>query len=249
MRLPGAKVHETLVSPPSTPAERILPPRSNITVPGRSLRDSAVSAYDTLVWVPARVCAGARHFPAPARFPLSPALTRGDRGRAAGKTRRRFYCCTDAALHRGCPSLSSPGLTIAITFSRATTRASDTVTGRSTDAKVSTTPSSNRFRFHACSLIALHRASDAAEQIMEAASSPAAVDQRTRISGLRWLARNQSRAKRAAARIYGLVPTRGNESVGAVRLRRVASRWQRQAGHTGPLGSSPRDHPLLAGAA
>src|ERR1700694_703735 len=50
--------------------------------------------------------------------------------RPARKTRRRFSCCTDFPLHRGCSSLSSPGSPIAITWSRPITPASDTATGR-----------------------------------------------------------------------------------------------------------------------
>ena len=56
----------------------------------------------------------------------SPSFT----GRPARKTRRRCSCCTDCPLHRGCSSRSSPGLPIAITWSRPTIRASDTATGR-----------------------------------------------------------------------------------------------------------------------
>jgi len=38
--------------------------------------------------------------------------------RPARKTRRRFSCCTDFPLHRGCTSLYLPGFPIAITLSR-----------------------------------------------------------------------------------------------------------------------------------
>ena len=64
------------------------------------------------------------------RLMASPSFT----GRPGRKTRRRFSCCTDFPLPRGCSSLSSPGFPIAITLSRPITRASDTATGRTRKA-------------------------------------------------------------------------------------------------------------------
>ena len=50
-------------------------------------------------------------------------------GKPDRRTPRRFCCCTDFRLRRGCSSRSSPGFPIAITLSRPITLASDTATG------------------------------------------------------------------------------------------------------------------------
>ena len=65
---------------------------------------------------------------APARYRQmdSPSFTE----KPVRKTRRRFSCCTDFRLPRGCSILSSPSFPIATTLSRRTIPASDTATGQ-----------------------------------------------------------------------------------------------------------------------